>query len=195
MKKKTTIIIVVSVIGFMLLSAAGFTGAYYLTSFIIKESPEIFGQSNQAPASYSVLTKELLTSLKDDELEQAIADHIWTYKVKEDYDKDYEITKTLPDAMKYLYATWTLELEVDDGGFSQFFENYGTDFTKEAIDGYRFFGANEQADVVAEAVGAYYKKGERQFDDLDDKFYSNESKATDLKIKYIREHIDQFTTK
>ena len=71
---------------------------------------------------------------------------------KTKYGEDLSV---LSDAERIFYITQTLEMEVNNGGFSQFFRNSGGDFSNEIVAAFTAIGANATAAVCQKAISAF----------------------------------------
>jgi len=163
---------------------------------------------------YKVLTKEILDSIPDDELEQIVFDNIYEI-IGDDYKNELTNIKKLTNGQQGFWSTWIIEGEVNNGGFNQFYFNSSGQYAKMAEIGFKTIGAEKYAELTSRANNIYAENKERleEFDDgtmesfsesykdnplnkLDDEFYEleNTEKISDLRIKYIREHITEFTT-
>lgn len=145
---------------------------------------------------YPVLTKEILESLQDSDLEWAVESYV---ALKTNYGVNYEAFKSLSKGMRMVYSTWWVEGEVNNGGFNQYFLNTEGKYYKDAIEGYDLVGASEFLSVLKQAVKAY-EKGEtkkpieNKFAMLDEKFMHdmNYGELSKKRNRYIRKHVDQF---
>jgi hypothetical protein len=96
------------------------------------------------------------------------------------------------------FALWTLKLEVENGGFDQFFKNNGLEYGEKALRGSNRIGANEYSKVISEAINIYKSqkvefesKRNTEFNEIDDMFYD----LVDLEvfqIKYVRGNYEKF---
>lgn len=165
---------------------------------------------------YSTLTVSILDSISDDMLEQTIIDNILKKIDSTDsYEKQFEIIKSLSKGRQAVFATWTLEAEVNNGGFNQYFFNFASSgqYAEEARDGFMLIHANKHADLTQKAIDIILKnaKGLKKFKDgtlesfsksyennplnpLDHEFYElgKTANSSELRIKYIRNHISDF---
>jgi len=165
---------------------------------------------------YSALTITILDSISDDMLEQTIIDNI-LIKIEstESYEKQFEIVKSLSPGRQAVFATWTLEAEVNNGGFNQYFYNFASSgqYAEEARDGFKLINAKKHADLTQNAIDIILKNAKElsKFKDgtlesfsksyennplnpLDNKFYElgKIENLSELRIKYIRNHISDF---
>jgi hypothetical protein len=168
---------------------------------------------------HSVLTMEILDSVSDDNLEQTIIDNLYA-KLKADtsYEKQYDIIKSLSAGRQAVFATWGLEGEVNNGGFNQYFYNFASSgqYAEEARDGFKLIGANKLADLTQRAIDMVMKNAkhlskfkdgtlesfsksyeDNPLNDFDDEFYELDKteNISQLRIKYIKAHKDQFIDK
>jgi hypothetical protein len=161
---------------------------------------------------YSSFSEETLKIISDEHLEQAIIDYILDYKIKNNYEKEYEIITNLSNGFQYIYLTWILEAEVNNGGFNQYFYNTSAKFTKEVLIALKALNANEFYKITNQAIKLFNKEYEihkkakkggtleaflstyedSNLDTLDDEFYKYPENLSELRIKYIRTHVEEF---
>ena len=164
---------------------------------------------------YPVLTREVLASISDKDLETALIDYIDDVKIAGDWEHQYEIVHRLSPGFRMVYATWQVEAEVNNGGYNQFFWNSLGEFADDAVAGFRLIGAREHAKMTQDAIAIYEKEKhtherfKRQgtmaafsesykhtsLNDLDKLFYHLTEDLSKLRIAYIRAHPDQFVGK
>lgn len=174
------------------------------------------GESNQSKTAkyiskYPALTTDILKSLPDEKLEHAILDYTYG-KIGDDYENALKTITALPNGFQMVYATTGVEMEVNNGGFNQYFWNSTGQFQRQAIDGYKLIGATAHSELVAEAVQIQAKQEAKmkKFKDADtttafsesykdnplnkcdSKFYKLTENASALRIKFIREHLELF---
>ncbi|QNM84529.1 DMP19 family protein [Polaribacter pectinis] len=163
---------------------------------------------------YKVLTSEILESISDDNLEQTIFDNIYEI-IGDDYRNELADIQKLSKGQQAFWSTWVLEGEVNNGGFNQFYFNPSGQYSDMAEFGFKTIGAEKHADLTTNANKIYAENKERlaEFDDgtmesfsesykdnplnkLDTEFYElgDLESISELRIKYIREHISEFTT-
>ncbi|GGG10321.1 hypothetical protein GCM10011344_08710 [Dokdonia pacifica] len=163
---------------------------------------------------YKVLTKELLDSIPDDDLEQSIFDNIYEI-IGGDYKNELANIQKLTSGQQSFWSTWIIEGEVNNGGFNQFYFNSSGQYAKMAEIGFKTIGAEMYAELTSRANKIYTENKEQlaEFDDgtmesfsesykdnplnkLDDEFYEleNTESISNLRIKYIRKHSKEFTT-
>ena len=163
---------------------------------------------------YKTLTADIISKIKDEELEQTIFDNIST-NMESDSREEREIVKALTPGQRAIYVTWIIEGEVNNGGFNQFYFNSSGQFADMGEDAFKQIGANMFADLVRQANEIYseIKDDLEQFNDgttesfsesyddnplndLDDKFYKlyEEEPLSQMKIKFIRNNVKEFVT-
>lgn len=160
---------------------------------------------------YSSLDLDVLASIPDDMLEQAIVDYVGT-KIGDDWANMREIVDALPASFRGVYATWWLEAEVNNGGFNQYFWNPYGYWVEDAIFAFERYGAREYADVSRKAVAMFLAESEThkefrelgtleafsesyqhtELGDLDNEFWEIEQDLSELRITYIRANPEKF---
>ncbi|MBE6870440.1 MAG: DUF4375 domain-containing protein [Ruminococcaceae bacterium] len=71
---------------------------------------------------------------------------------KTNYGEDVSV---LSEAERIFYITQTLEMEVNNGGFSQFFYNSSGNFSNELVSAFTMIGANATAAICQKAISAF----------------------------------------
>ena len=163
---------------------------------------------------YKKLTSEILDSISDDKLEQTIFDNIYEI-IGDDYKNELNNVKKLSKGQQAFFSTWIIEGEVNNGGFNQFYFNSSGQYSKMAEIGFKTIGAEKFSELTKRANKVFFENKERleEFDDgtmesfsesykdnplndLDTEFYKlyESEKIGDLRIKYIRENINEFAT-
>lgn len=114
----------------------------------------------------------------------------------------------LNEKQRTFYITYTLEGEVNNGGFWQFFFNSSGDMANEAVSAFEKIGANKTAEICKKAVSVYgdsvpQNRDERQsllIDDVDEilnecdsAFYKYEDDLTALNYQFIINNKDSFS--
>ena len=161
---------------------------------------------------YTSLDPDVLASIPDDKLEQAIVDYVVT-KIGDDWDDMREIVNGLPDSFRGFYATWWLEAEVNNGGFNQYFWNPYGYWAEDAISAFEDYGAGEYAEVAKKAVTVFLSEIEThkefrelgtleafsesyrhtELGDLDSQFWEIKQELSVLRIAYVRQNPEKFT--
>jgi hypothetical protein len=160
------------------------------------------------------LTIEITKSIPDDKLEQSVIDNIYEL-AGDNHEKEFENVSKLSNGQKALFSTWWLEAEVNNGGFNQFYFNSSGQYAKMAEIGFKTIGAEKFSELTSRANEIFQENKKRleEFDDgtmesfsesykdnplndLDTEFYNlyDSENISDLRIKYIRENINEFTT-
>ena len=117
----------------------------------------------------------------------------------------------LSDAERIFYITQTLEMEVNNGGFSQFFYNSSGDFSNELVGAFTAIEAHTTAAICQKAIDAFgcdipVDRDERQelldelesdeldeiFEECDDAFFAYEDDLTELNYNFVMKNKEQF---
>lgn len=164
---------------------------------------------------YSSFTAEILKSIPDANLETAVIDYIIDVKLKGRERDEYSIIKGMSPAFRYIYITWALDGEVNNGGFIQYFYNTSGMYAADLTDALRNIRAYKTEKIAADAIALYNKEralhekvrkegsmesfmssyGESELGKLDELFYKTGEDLSKLRIRYIRSNPDQFVTK
>ena len=121
-----------------------------------------------------------------------------------------EMTK-LTDQQRNFYYNQSLEREINNGGFSQYFSNSSGDFANETVKSLRLIGADKTADILEQAIAEFPNKtipqdsDERQelleaieeaasenWEKLEQRFFAYEDDLNTLNLDYVRQHQDKF---
>jgi len=162
---------------------------------------------------YDKLTEEILITIPDYNLEQTILDNIDTnFEKGEQYSLD-KISK-LTKGQQAVFSTFWLEAEVYNGGFNQYYFNSSGKFSEIAEKGFKTIGSEKLSEIVGLANKTYLKNkakleeyddgtiqsfsnsyDDNPLNDLDTEFIQNleSTKFGDLRIRYIRENMNEFT--
>lgn len=150
-------------------------------------------------------------------------EHIWHLADKNDFViamKEHLDEKTqygddmsvLSEAERVFYITQTLEMEVNNGGFYQFFYNSSGDFSNELVSAFTAIGANATATICQKAIAAFGRdipvdreEREEMLDELesdeiseiieecDAAFYDYEDNLNELNYDFVMKNKEQFT--
>ena len=164
---------------------------------------------------YETLTSEIIDTISDENLEQAIIDNLWT-KMRKDLADEYEKVSTFSKSRQAIFVTWRLEAEVNNGGFNQYYYNSSGQYADKTEEALKLLGANKFADLVKRANTVYKNENakitkhldgsmegfSKSYDDnplntFDSEFYDL-YKIEDLfkiKVAYIRGHKSEFVDK
>jgi len=160
---------------------------------------------------YPVLTRATLESLDDNDLFGAIHDYV-SIKADRAHSNRFAIVSSMPRGFQAVYSTWWVAAEVSNGGFHQYFYNQGTNWAFMALEGYKLFGANEKAALMARAIDTFLQEETKEprfpevtpaqmiegfvksrevskLPELDRLFYETDGGGA---VAYIRGHIDEF---
>lgn len=164
---------------------------------------------------YKKLTKEIIDTLPDQELNQTIFDNI-SINMEGDKRNASDIIKGLSKGQQAIYSIWIVESEVNNGGFNQLYFNGYEEIVKIAESGFSTIGAHGFADLTKRAnllykeikpdlqkyddgtVESFSKSYENNpLDTFDTEFFKlyEKEKLTDLIIDYVRKNTDEFIDK
>ncbi len=152
--------------------------------------------------------------------------NIWEIEDKEEFiiEMDDYISKkcdygenmeSLNENERLFYITQTLEMEVNNGGFSQYFFNSGGNFANELVESFEKIGALKTADICKKAISIFPDSkvpadwGERQefltpddeneeeridefLGECDDAFYEYEDDLVELNYQFIMNNKESF---
>lgn len=123
---------------------------------------------------------------------------------KEDFD-----AQSLPQ--KVFSAIWSLESEVNNGGFSQYFQNLSGETAGFVAEALETIGAPRTAEICRRAIDCAFPEGlppnpeeitlaasdfssetEEKLDALDREFYQYPNDLTGLLFAYVSKHPDEF---
>lgn len=159
------------------------------------------------------LTREMLDELPDHRLSSTVVAYV-TNRIDGDDANALAIVESLPRGFQALYSTYWVEAEVNNGGFHQYFFNRA-EWAFMALEGYKLFGANELAALMARAIELHLAEEQQQdslrtddltqaiehyvvarqvsaLPELDAHYY--EICDESLAERYIRSHVDDFVT-
>lgn len=154
--------------------------------------------------------------------EKTAMDHIWEITDEDDFvialsdyiaqkcNYGYEIA-ALSEAERVFFIAQSLEMEVNNGGFNQFFFNSAGNFSGELVAAFEAIGAVKTAEICQRALDAFgcqvpADRTARQdlleelegteFDDIldqcDSDFYDYEENLNALNYAFVMKHKDQF---
>ena len=128
---------------------------------------------------------------------------------KTNYGDDMSV---LSEAERIFYITQTLEMEVNNGGFSQFFYNSSGNFSNELVSAFTAIGATTTVAICQKAIAAFGRdipvdrdEREEMLDELesdeideileecDDAFYAYEDNLNELNYNFVMKCKAQFT--
>ena len=119
----------------------------------------------------------------------------------------------LSDEQKNFYFNQSLEREVNNGGFNQFFYNSTGDFAHETFESLRLIGAVKTARILQNAInefpnGTVPKDREQRvvviktvedtanqvWEELDERFFAYEDDLNQLNLEYVRQNLEKFSS-
>ena len=122
-----------------------------------------------------------------------------------------EDMSALSEAERIFYITQTLEMEVNNGGFSQFFYNSSGNFSNELVGAFTAIGANATAAICQKAISAFGRdipvdRDEREemldelesdeFDEIleecDNAFFDYEDNLNELNYNFVMKNKEFF---
>jgi hypothetical protein len=114
----------------------------------------------QSPIKLDSLTTEKIDNTPDSLLVYMIFDHI-SSRVADGSGQELASLLDLPKPQQVIYITWTLEVEVNNGGFNQYYYNSSGEFAKLAPEALKLIGATQHAVLTQSANEVYEKEKKR----------------------------------
>ena len=152
---------------------------------------------------FDFLKKKNTNSISEEEIDQN-ALVIDTFSAIDEKCEYGDAMKKLNEHERIFYITQTLEQEVNNGGFSQYFYNSSGNFANEAVHAFTQIGALKTAEICKKAVAVFngqvpVDRDEREnllesldcedfFDECDNAFYDYEDDLEALNYAYIMNH-------
>lgn len=160
---------------------------------------------------YTELNGEVIKTIPDEDLEQAIRDFIGL-KIDHDWKNDVKRVPALGPGFSAVYFLSVLETEVNNGGFNQLFHNQGREAVVQARQGADLLGLSALSSLIARALekeeverekmakvkeagtleAFFASYGDLSFASLDDEFLSLEDSLEEARIAFIRTHSELF---
>src|SRR6266478_3973171 len=109
---------------------------------------------------YTELSCEIIETIPDDKLQQVILDFIGL-KIGQDWENDVKRVPPLGPGFSAVYFLSGLEIEVNNGGFNQFFYNRGRAAVLRAKDGADLLGLSALAAVISGALQIEEKESDK----------------------------------
>lgn len=180
-----------------------------------KDFAELLATKGQPNILPKIFTEEVIDTIPDNYLIHYVFQHLAERTWIEKKDKNAELTR-LPIHQQIFYKTYLLEMEVNNGGFNQFYYNLGEQFSRDIPNFLKLIGANKLAELVTKAnliFGIENKQitqkqngtldgFSKSYDDnplntFDDEFYHiNEVENLEqLQIDFIRKNKTEFIDK
>ena len=187
-------------------------------SGLSKEMEEQLAQSVEAfknRAIHKELTEQNIDTTQDDNLLQVVFDNL-SEKQPTNYEKEYETVMSWNKSRQAIYMIWSLEAEVNNGGYNQFYFNSSRQFYKHLPDALRLVGATKFADLTKRANETFEKENpkitqhqdgtiegfSKSYDDnplnkYDDEFYDlyKTENLQQIQVDYIRKNKKEFIDK
>ncbi len=167
----------------------------------------------ETPLKLDPLTIEKIDQTPDSLLLYMIFEHI-SRALPSNSNQELASLLALPKPQQVIYVIWTLEGEVNNGGFNQYYYNPSGQFAKLAPEALKLIGANQYAALTQAANEVYEKEKERitKYQDgtsegfsksyennllekFDHEFYTLKEPLMDLQNSYIRKHKRDFVGK
>jgi hypothetical protein len=171
----------------------------------------------KAQDSSDNLTPEIIAGIPDSETEDVIWERILS-KLQDLFSDTAQLLKAVAQwspGLQMMFFTTVLDGEVGNGGFNQFFFNSPWEYTERALEGLKLIGASQHAQVLRRAMDIYLEeKGDSNLQALyagdmeefmesykvsrlvecDPSWYGPgmEEKFSQLRIRFIQDHTDQF---
>ena len=152
---------------------------------------------------FDFLKKKNANSKNEEEIDQN-AMVIDTFSAIDEKCEYGDAMEKLNEHERLFYITQTLEQEVNNGGFSQYFYNSSGNFANEVVDAFTRIGAHKTAEICKKAVAVFngqvpVDRDEREnllesldcediFDECDNAFYDYEDDLEALNYAYVMKH-------
>lgn len=105
---------------------------------------------NERFQHYLDMKKGKIASLKDDEVVAAAM--TWMQgKITKDHESVYDAIVQLTEICQTVFAMYAVKWDVDNGGFIQFYDNYGLEIGLLAARGYAEIGLNDLSEIITKA--------------------------------------------
>lgn len=122
-----------------------------------------------------------------------------------------ENLEKLTEPQKNFFLNQVFEIEVNNGGISQYFFNSSGQHAHETVESLKVIGAMKIAEILQNAIAIFpkasvpkdddkresvlekmEKKGDEIWEKLEEKFYEYPDNLNELNLAYVRKNIDQF---
>lgn len=181
------------------------------------EESDTPGQRSARPAGQprarAWVRREFLEQASDEQVERVLLVCL-NNAIRGDYEHEAEIVRSWTPGKRMLYTTSQMEGEVNNGGFVQYFWNTENEFSQMALEGLQLIGAQKHADLMQRAMQIYKKEAGQYFQPrnrgsvdsfaqaeknsalnrVDAEFYELTENLTALRVKFVREHLEEFAT-
>ncbi len=164
---------------------------------------------------YKKITPDVIATIPDNQLVMAMFDHIWL-KVNKDYKRTPQVLKELPSGFSVVYHLFTLDGEIGNGGFNQYFFNGLDSNAEQQLEALRLIEATKHQKVFQEAFRIHneekqnvelqrrYKErtiesffstyGMTMLEKCDKDWYALDEEFNALLVRFIRKHPELFVT-
>lgn len=169
--------------------------------------------SDRPDPRFRELTPALLAGISADEVGDVVLQHVALAVAERGEDGRDDIVRRLPPGTQAIYTTWLVDMEVNNGGFNQFFFNPHGRFAGLALAGYELLGAEEYAAVMRAAIATheaerrtmarYYEAGTLEafsesyrhtaLAEVDQRYYALGDRIYDTWAKFVRSRPELFT--
>jgi hypothetical protein len=107
---------------------------------------------------YKQLSPEILATIPDNNLEQAIVDYVTANLT--DYQSRLAGVSNMPSGFQIVYSIWIFEGEVNNGGFNQFFLNPSGEFAEMALMSLKRLNAIKHYAILEKAIAIHTQEKE-----------------------------------
>jgi len=164
---------------------------------------------------YEKITRDIIAGIPNDLLAWAMFDHIWL-KVDKDYERTLQVLDELPSGFSVVYHLFTLEGEIGNGGFNQYFFNGLDKNATQQLEALRLIEATKHQKVFQEAfkirdeekqdeelqcryaertIESFFSTyGMTMLEKCDEEWYALDKELNTSLIQFIRNHPDLFVT-
>jgi hypothetical protein len=168
---------------------------------------EIISSANNVPviADNAGLRELLSSSTDENDIIIAINDYVINLL------KRRGDIKKLTEQQKNFYLNQVFEMEMNNGGISQYFFNTSGQYAHQTVNSLKAVGAEKTADILQKAIDKFPKKtvpedynkradilenledkNDEIWDKFDDRFYEYAENLNELNLNYVRQNIDDF---
>jgi hypothetical protein len=110
---------------------------------------------------YQTFSDELINVLGDEEIDDAVIDHV-NDQIERFSDRPrLEVIQSLPVGFQTYYSLWWLRGEIENGGFFQFFVNKGVEMGFLALEGCKRLNRPDIAALLIRAIEIYLEEEDK----------------------------------
>jgi hypothetical protein len=155
----------------------------------------------------NALTPEVLASIPDTELDAVVYEFAWR-QFEHDWQEHVSLLSNSPIGFRVIYYSTILEVEVNNGGFDQYFFNSreSGESPEMAVEALEFVGAKQHLRLLQNAMAIWFEQEYMQgvplegytyqtLKECDEAFYSLDSLSENLyklRIRFIRGNPELF---